>query len=164
MSFVLFEKKMSKKYPIRHSWFQLLTFMSLLNIVVAKLFSSRKKSACTKVPAMRCRIEKRTVVKTKPESKCSRIPRQLCRKEDCDDVLEDLNVQDFDQAASESRDELLNGDADCYYRNQVVSFVWLQSIYTHSFYVDTGSPIWKCWNIMKDKKKYLLNPHYFSKN
>lgn len=72
---------------------------------------------------MRCRIEKRTVVKTKPESKCSRIPRQLCRKEDCDDVLEDLNVQDFDQAASESRDELLNGDADCYYRNQVVSFV-----------------------------------------
>ena len=94
--------------------------MSLLNIVVAKLFSSRKKSACTKVPAMRCRIEKRTVVKTKPESKCSRIPRQLCRKEDC----EDLKVQDFDQAASESRrDELLNGDADCYYRNQVVSFV-----------------------------------------
>lgn len=83
--------------------------------------SNRKKSACTKVPAMRCRIEKRTVVKTKPESKCSRIPRQLCRKEDCDDVLEDLNVQDFDQAASESRDELLNGDADCYYRNQVVN-------------------------------------------
>ena len=70
---------------------------------------------------MRCRIEKRTVVKTKPESKCSRIPRQLCRKEDC--VLEAVDVQDFDQAASESRDELLNGDADCYYRNQVVSFV-----------------------------------------
>ena len=119
MSFVLFEKKNVQKVPDP----SLFTFMSLLNIVVAKLFSSRKKPACTKVPAMRCRIEKRTVVKTKPESKCSRIPRQLCRKEDCDDVLEDLNVQDFDQAASESRDELLNGDADCYYRNQVVSFV-----------------------------------------
>ena len=124
MAFVLFEKKNVQKVPDPSLLIPIiLTFISLLNIVVAKLFSSRKKSACTKVPAMRCRIEKRTVVKTKPESKCSRIPRQLCRKEDCDDVLEDLNVQDFDQAASESRDELLNGDADCYYRNQVVSFV-----------------------------------------
>ena len=56
---------------------------------------------------MRCRIEKRTVVKTKPESKCSRIPRQICRKEDCE-------VED-------DKKELLKGDPNCYYRNQVVS-------------------------------------------
>lgn len=64
-----------------------------------------KKTQCNKVPAMRCRIEKRTVVKTKPESKCSRIPRQICRKEDCEEDVE----------------ELLNGDPNCYYRNQVVN-------------------------------------------
>ena len=80
----------------------------MIDILIIKKLSYSRKSDCTKVPAMRCRIEKRTVVKTKPESKCSRIPRQVCRKEDCND---------------EAEDELLNGDPNCYYRNQVVSFV-----------------------------------------
>jgi len=69
--------------------------------------TNSRKTECRKVPAMRCRIEKRTVVKTKPESKCSRIPRQICRKEDCE-------VED-------DKKELLKGDPNCYYRNQVVN-------------------------------------------
>lgn len=61
---------------------------------------------------MRCKIEKRTVVKTKPESKCSRVPRQFCRKEDCDDAEHDEIIHDNDQ--------------NCYYRNQVVSMIFLR--------------------------------------
>ena len=57
---------------------------------------------------MSCKIEKRTVVKTKPESKCSRVPRQFCRKEDC-------SQKDVDE-------NLYNNDPNCYYRNQIVSF------------------------------------------
>lgn len=38
---------------------------------------------CKRMPAMRCRIETRKVVKTKPETKCRRLPRQFCRKEEC---------------------------------------------------------------------------------
>merc|ERR1719412_2304569 len=47
--------------------------------------STNRFDKCRRVPAMRCKIEKRTVVKTKPESKCSRVPRQFCRKEDCEE-------------------------------------------------------------------------------
>ena len=64
-------------------------------------------STCKRVPAMRCKIEKRTVVKTKPESKCSRVPRQFCRKEDCNKIEEEEN--------------LFSDDPNCYYRNQIVS-------------------------------------------
>ena len=62
---------------------------------------------------MRCKIEKRTVVKTKPESKCSRVPRQFCRKEDCNKIEEEEN--------------LFSDDPNCYYRNQIVSY-FLNSI------------------------------------
>ena len=65
-------------------------------------------SKCRRVPAMRCRIEKRTVVKTKPESKCNRVPRQFCRKEDC--------KEDQDEALDMSEDK-----QNCYYRNQIVN-------------------------------------------
>lgn len=58
---------------------------------------------------MRCKIEKRTVVKTKPESRCSRVPREYCRKENCKD--------------EEEQSELMSGDPNCYYRNQIVSRV-----------------------------------------
>ena len=64
-------------------------------------------SKCRRVPKMSCKIEKRTVVKTKPESKCSRVPRQFCRKEDC-------SQKDVDE-------NLYNNDPNCYYRNQIVS-------------------------------------------
>ena len=63
------------------------------------------RSKCQRVPAMRCKIEKRTVVKTKPESKCSRVPREYCRKEECEEDQVPLNKD----------------DPNCYYRNQVVS-------------------------------------------
>ena len=73
-------------------------------------------SKCRRVPKMSCKIEKRTVVKTKPESKCSRVPRQFCRKEDC-------SQKDVDE-------NLYNNDPNCYYRNQIVSFF---SHITHSW-------------------------------
>jgi len=66
-----------------------------------------EESKCKRVPAMRCKIEKRTVVKTKPESKCSRVPRQFCRKEDCNKIEEEEN--------------LFSDDPNCYYRNQIVN-------------------------------------------
>ena len=56
---------------------------------------------------MRCKIEKRTVVKTKPESKCRRVPREYCRKEECQPAKEALPLN--------------KDDPDCYYRNQIVS-------------------------------------------
>ena len=61
-----------------------------------------KSAQCIKVPAMRCKIEKVEVMKSKPETKCTRVPREFCRKEACD--------------PQEGRDE-------CYFRNQVVSDV-----------------------------------------
>jgi len=69
-----------------------------------------EKSKCQRVPAMRCKIEKRTVVKTQPESKCSRVPRQYCRKEECNN--------DEDQ---KSLPPLNKDDPNCYYRNQIVN-------------------------------------------
>ena len=72
---------------------------------------------CQRVPAMRCKIEKRTVVKTQPESKCSRVPRQYCRKEECSN--------DDDQ---KSLPPLNKDDPNCYYRNQIVSWnIWAKS-------------------------------------
>ena len=53
---------------------------------------------CVRVPAMRCKIEKVMVMKSKPETKCVRVPREFCRKEACEAEKE-----------------------ECYFRNQVVS-------------------------------------------
>jgi len=58
-----------------------------------------KSAECIKVPAMRCKIEKVEVMKSKPETKCTRVPREFCRKEACEPA---------------SRDE-------CYFRNKVVN-------------------------------------------
>jgi len=71
-----------------------------------------EKSKCQRVPAMRCKIEKRTVVKTQPESKCSRVPRQYCRKEECS------NEDDLDKTLLPP---LNKNDPNCYYRNQIVN-------------------------------------------
>ena len=59
-----------------------------------------KSAQCIKVPAMRCKIEKVEVMKSKPETKCTRVPREFCRKEAC--------VPD-------------DGPEECYFRNKVVS-------------------------------------------
>ena len=32
---------------------------------------------------MRCKVEKRTVVKTRPETKCERVPKETCKKQRC---------------------------------------------------------------------------------
>ena len=76
-------------------------------------------SKCRRVPKMSCKIEKRTVVKTKPESKCSRVPRQFCRKEDC-------SQKDVDE-------NLYNNDPNCYYRNQIVSCFFSHTFLTASW-------------------------------
>ncbi|CAB4065464.1 unnamed protein product [Lepeophtheirus salmonis] len=38
---------------------------------------------CSRVPSMKCRIEKRQVTKVKPETSCRRVPRNFCRKVNC---------------------------------------------------------------------------------
>jgi len=75
--------------------------------MVERCPAENEQRKCRRVPAMRCKIEKRTVVKTKPESKCSRVPRQFCRKEDCN--------------KSDEEENLFNNDPNCYYRNQIVN-------------------------------------------
>ena len=67
--------------------------------------SRDKFGACERVPAMRCRIEKRVVVQSKPETKCERVPQSLCHEEECR----------VDGALPASEDPL------CYFRDQVVS-------------------------------------------
>ncbi len=48
-----------------------------------KTSSRDPRMRCEKVRAVRCRIEKKTVTKTKPETKCQRVPRQFCREVEC---------------------------------------------------------------------------------
>merc|ERR1719479_320170 len=72
------------------------------------LYGSREKADCQNIPAMRCQIEKRKVMKTKPVSKCERMPRQFCRKEDCENTHRSSTVNILDE-------EL------CYYRIQMVN-------------------------------------------
>ena len=64
--------------------------------------SRDKFDRCKHVPSMRCRIEKQTVVRVRPETKCQRVPRSFCHSEDCKTPLVD--------------------DSLCYFRDQVVSF------------------------------------------
>lgn len=62
---------------------------------------------CLRVPAMRCRIEQRTVTKSKPETRCERVPRQFCRKELCSNI---------DEARKKQKQA-----NKCFYRNKIVS-------------------------------------------
>ena len=64
---------------------------------------------------MRCRIEQRTVIKSKPETKCHRIPREFCHKEDCKEAEDEVQNQNN---AAESDDSL---HPKCYFRQQIVS-------------------------------------------
>ena len=66
---------------------------------------------------MRCRIEQRTVIKSKPETKCHRIPREFCHKEYCKEADED-EVQNKNNSAAEGDDSL---HPKCYFRQQIVS-------------------------------------------
>ena len=65
---------------------------------------------------MKCKIETRTVVKTKPETKCERVPKQFCRKERCT-----------------SQVNKIPGDKDtksgCYFREQTVSTLEFSKTY-----------------------------------
>lgn len=84
--------------------------------VMMKMMKPSLEERCSKYPAMRCRIEKKTVIKTKPETKCQRVPRQFCRKEDCSFKGGDSNSDKVeDPKAMEIMDEAL-----CYYRIQTV--------------------------------------------
>lgn len=74
-----------------------------------------KKKECSKIPAMRCRIEKMKVMKKKPETKCERMPRQFCRKEACES--DPLAAAETDSTSLTSiMDESL-----CYFRIQMVN-------------------------------------------
>ena len=63
--------------------------------------SPDKFGQCRSVPAMRCKIEQRTVVKTRPETKCDRVPRTFCHDEKCEGFSE---------------------EPVCYFRDQLVGF------------------------------------------
>ena len=56
---------------------------------------------------MRCKVETRKVVKTKPETKCERVPKETCRKHTCNPLP---------TKSSDQRDE-----SGCYMREQTVS-------------------------------------------
>ena len=56
---------------------------------------------------MRCKVETRKVVKTKPETKCERVPKETCRKHACNPLP---------TKSSDQRDE-----SGCYMREQTVS-------------------------------------------
>ena len=58
---------------------------------------------------MRCKVEKRTVVKTRPETKCERIPKETCKKQRCTYIP--------------SKTPKNNDDSGCYIREQTVSNV-----------------------------------------
>ena len=56
---------------------------------------------------MKCKIEERTVVKTKPETKCARVPKESCKKQNC--------------TQQSIKGPKKNDDSLCYFREQTVS-------------------------------------------
>ena len=62
---------------------------------------------------MRCKVETRKVVKTKPETKCERVPKETCRKHACNPLP---------TKSSERRDE-----SGCYMMEKTVSEIMDQS-------------------------------------
>ena len=60
---------------------------------------------------MRCKVETRKVVKTKPETKCERVPKETCRKHACNPLP---------TKSSERRDE-----SGCYMMEKTVSEIYL---------------------------------------
>ena len=78
--------------------------------------SRDKFGACERVPAMRCRIEQRVVVQSKPETKCERVPQSLCHEEECRGEAAAGPLAKAD-------------DPLCYFRDQVVSFTILQILF-----------------------------------
>jgi len=51
---------------------------------VSKHKKCTESGDCMMVPVMKCKIEKRTIRKAKPESKCRRVPTQICKKKKCE--------------------------------------------------------------------------------
>lgn len=77
-----------------------------------------KEKNCSKIPAMRCRIEKMKVMKKKPETKCERMPRQFCRKEDCNDPVPAAAA--VAEAEATSLTSIMD-ESLCYFRIQMVN-------------------------------------------
>ncbi|QQP51887.1 Uncharacterized protein FKW44_013372, partial [Caligus rogercresseyi] len=50
---------------------------------IQHLRKCNEDNECSRVPSMKCAIEKREVTKVKPETSCRRVPRNFCRKVDC---------------------------------------------------------------------------------
>jgi len=65
---------------------------------------------CKRVPAMKCNIETKVVLKTKPETKCERVPKEFCRKQNC-----------TPQTDKSSKD---NDASGCYFREQTINEVF----------------------------------------
>ena len=57
---------------------------------------------------MKCKIETRVVVKTKPETKCKRVPREFCKKQNC--------TKPSDENRKDRSD-----DSGCYFMEKTVS-------------------------------------------
>jgi hypothetical protein len=78
---------------------------------------------------MRCRIEQRNVVKSKPETKCHRVPREFCHKEECkeDDSSAGDNLSIDNSSDDDRKSSAVNATdgselrPDCYFRQQIVS-------------------------------------------
>ena len=68
---------------------------------------------------MKCKIETRVVVKTKPETKCKRVPREFCKKQNC--------TKPSDENRKDRSD-----DSGCYFMEKTVSPL-LNNIYSHLF-------------------------------
>ena len=65
-------------------------------------------SILLQVPAMKCKIETRVVVKTKPETKCKRVPKEFCKKQTC-------------TRPSDKNGKGRDDDSGCYFMEKTVS-------------------------------------------
>ena len=63
---------------------------------------------------MKCKIEERVVVKTKPETKCNRVPKEFCKKQNCTQQQSSRTPKDTDD------------DSLCYFREQTVSVLLIE--------------------------------------
>ena len=81
---------------------------------------------------MRCKVETRKVVKTKPETKCERVPKETCRKHACNPLP---------TKSSERRDE-----SGCYMMEKTVSEIMGSVRIILISYTDKSSLFHTYWN------------------
>ena len=72
------------------------------------MFHNLILSISLQVPAMKCKIETRVVVKTKPETKCKRVPKEFCKKQTC-------------TRPSDKNGKGRDNDSGCYFMEKTVS-------------------------------------------